>query len=507
MTRLCTVSFDIGGPQSTSGPASANVMLDGTMSPTDFPLSSVVPGRTNSAVRIDSDTGLQADLGQVLVGGPPLVADDPSENVKRFYRAYVGFEDLPASGTAVSFITGSGITIYVDDTGRLIYRSLVGLSSGSDYGATDTGCPVEGGQYLDAIVPVDTWVRLEFALAEMFPRSPIVFRLGGEIIGRRCAARNSVVAGDELQLGWKEVWPVGSGMGAGKGVLFDDVAINDGKSADQNTWPGPGHVYVCKPISAGGSYPWAAGAINTTAGGIEAGTRANECTPTTGAPLVLCTSGGMDAPLARTPPLPIGLDPVDDAHRCDYVDREVICGATDWWKDLQVGPVCAINYTAPRFSGAGETLTVEFEDPTSLGASGVVTLAQQRLLSYRNNGAGNGSGSPGDGILNDPSYFRLTDNPLGSVPVLGDPGYLTTTGDTYRNFGSVQLGEVFYEPSLDLGAVIEGEYIKVGKMRDFNTSLHYAGRLPWSLITTNVLVETGFEAQDPLPTCDFLSQT
>jgi hypothetical protein len=167
-----------------------------------------------------------------------------------YARAYVMFAqqaDAAAGIPVMRWLDGAAATLW---SVQVTTVSATGVT----YGIT-------GGNE-SAEVPYGTWARLEM-LINMSGSAGVddnrEFVLNGVVVQPASLINAGTTAPGFLRIGFL------SAPGTSKIMYIDDVAINDGSGAAQNSYPGDGKVVLCKPISDNArTTGWVTGAAGTT---------------------------------------------------------------------------------------------------------------------------------------------------------------------------------------------------------------------------------------------------
>lgn len=147
-----------------------------------------------------------------------------------FYRAYFQFINLPANLTTIIDV-GSG-----NERVRLTAAGKLQIWDGAAQVGVDSNVTIVTGQ----------WYRIEFNIHQIVAGASdsLELRVNGST---ECSATGLSIADFSLlgllKLGWTEF------PGATVTLYVDDIAINSGVGAVQNSWPGDGSEVFLKPIS------------------------------------------------------------------------------------------------------------------------------------------------------------------------------------------------------------------------------------------------------------------
>ncbi len=244
MTRLITV----GGEVSVTIPATSQFFPD-------FPLGA----GSGPAVAVTRATTHQRTGAACLAcgsgAGNGLSYWDPNYSPvagATFYlRAYMNFDALPGSTVQImSFGSAvAGLHARLTAAGKVqLFNGATSTQIGSDSAAT-----VSAG--------TDTYYRVEMkiVLNGSTQISDIELQLDGTSVA---STSGLAIASLACRIGWTLTAP-----GANKTVYLDDIAMNNGSGANNNTWPGAGAVVLLLPTatSAAGT-GWVLG-NNTAEGG------------------------------------------------------------------------------------------------------------------------------------------------------------------------------------------------------------------------------------------------
>lgn len=235
MARLRTTGFEIGIPVTTVD----DEVLDGrdTLSGATAVLDTAT---FRSGLSSAKCAGTSVDASGVAIPFAGVLART------YFFRAYIRLSALSTLGVVMIMVlqnsTGNAFTARLKSTGKL---ALYGASTqiGSDSVTT---------------LAINTWYRLELSCRfESAADDSAELRLDGVTVASGTFAL-STTAPAFADVGWVEQPGVTSNM------FVDDVALNDDQGADQNSWPGAGSIYLCKPISDNQRGSWTGGAGGTT---------------------------------------------------------------------------------------------------------------------------------------------------------------------------------------------------------------------------------------------------
>lgn len=470
--RLTTVSFDYGGPAA----ASAYSRMDGF---TTSPAVDLTAGRTGDAARHTS-TGLEPDTAPIAV---QWQYTRPDLSTATIARVYVN-TDLPNVETCILQL--HELWLYVAPDGRLVVQqqALAG------YGPTDTGTSVEGGRVTRGTLTASTWHCIELAVVGTFaldsfgdpiptsiPRKMLAVRLDGVIVARICPPTLTGEHPVEIRLGWARSY--GGTLTSGLEALFDDVAVNDDTGSDQNTWPGPGSVYVKLPTgNSTPSYGLARGTGYSFYNGTKlAGNCDGSAFPGQDPGFNYCTdivpptdAGGLWAALQTVPPAPV-LDP--------EVDPFVTFDGGTLVSFTQYGD------TRMFVRGALQGYCNTFSDDTP--PSGFGNKACRLEYASRPDPAGGGATF---------SYDAFTGG--GTIAVTyawmyhnGDPDF--SLNSHVNDDGTLGVSDAAYEADTTAVALAYTDEIEAGSLFDKNEAD--------KVFALPVIVDAGFVPQPPLPSC------
>jgi hypothetical protein len=181
-----------------------------------------------------------------------------------YLRAYVNFATLPSAENKILGFRASGgfgvpqTNISIDNTGalRLYNNTTTQIGSASS--------PLSTGQWYRIELKIDKTPAGGSQIVEA-KIDGVVFATASNLTVNQA---QSIVIGGNLN---SEAQTTGN-------WFFDDIAVNDSTTSNQNTYPGPGHIIHLKPNAAGDVNGFLV-QVGGTAGSSNNFTRVNEVTP------------------------------------------------------------------------------------------------------------------------------------------------------------------------------------------------------------------------------------
>jgi hypothetical protein len=178
------------------------------------------------------------------VGGNNQIGRNLASNITSgtiYWRFYVRFSTFPSVDECeVAFVRNGGgssraFDVYIDTTGG----EFVGIKNRVPATPTTALSSVD--------LATNTWYRIETQLVISDTTGSITLRLyEGE--STTVLDTLSLTGQDTLPTNINQFW-LGSLANATYDMNYDDVALNDATGSFQNTWPGPGKVFLVKPAS------------------------------------------------------------------------------------------------------------------------------------------------------------------------------------------------------------------------------------------------------------------
>jgi hypothetical protein len=449
-------------------------------------------------------------------------------------RAYVKINQLPAStvgGGLLIFRLGGADRSAGDPTdyatGVWLYNDgHFGIPVPPDRRTAPSFASLLPADDQELVMPVGQWVMLEAAASWSTTEARTAFvrvTLPGQeprIIYRRCDIPPSPyrigaqVAAGILSAGSSDTLLVDA----------DDIGLNTSEGEANNTWLGPGIVRVARPIADAFNDP--AYDVGTPASTMHAQNRTMVNHPRGPGPLNILDiveSRPFYEALNNNPMLGPTNVPMGPTGRWNNIDRMVTSVGTDFHEhgvgqpDSYIDPErWYFEYDMPRLAFGGERLGLVCDASVREGA---LSFARAVALCGRTGWFGGASDTIQFSSRSDAYVSLYTDNEeepaLGGPPGGGFPEDLAQT-----NFGQwVQtvptiaaawrpvLGRFQQHPGLPetpiltfrrehLQHVLGGDHGALGTPEEFEQLQE------WLCIGAGIIYESGYEPQDPLPTCD-----